>query len=634
MEFSLDAISRTIPHAANRTKAFFVSALLHPASYLIDGRHAKAAMAVLYSSLNAAAYTGILGSHAVVAVIQLDSQYFTVKLGDDISQIACSVYFAAALSAYLFMSIAAPGRFPLKLPGDNLWSLKKAEPAPAPSPEETRLQAWMRTAKAALYRLLYYADSSSSICHHVLEQHRLWFEREMRPRMADLKREAGEHSGLIDDLYACLQPSKEKSPETRYQDFVTLLRRITAVFASGASNLCRHLALEMSYFRFAEIQLYTFCRELIIQRTRDLPKITMENFVRELKGRNEILNRTAVTWARAEQKLRGFLNLGFDPGKGCPRPNVPYADGDLRWNGKKVRVLRHGTPVVQHDFGGAVAGLVSWIPVLNWFLNRRSIANLPKFSEDYDGFLQRSTNAKSRIGHGILENGEESALGDESARFNLRIDLETVESVFPFAFRCDGKFFKHKTGPEDISALRERIKGELFTGKGFKITQKVRAGAFLDNNIDRLLQEVETLYFPRKKTIDTIGEHQAFIVFSYVHIILYICQTLNISILELLCKDDKDRGVVLKLILKFHFLYITRQLHSNDNLEKCLVQALAPSVIIKDEGIIPSREKLVYYAFDVLKAAYDSCPNPPPFIGGVAAQWGSYEVVESVTQMA
>jgi hypothetical protein len=114
--------------------------------------------------------------------------------------------------------------------------------------------------------------------------------------------------------------------------------------------------------------------------------------------------------------------------------------------------------------------------------------------------------------------------------------------------------------------------------------------------LNTLMREIETLYFSDSPMISSFEDQVAFILLSYAHILLFLCQhkKLNISTLEILCKDCIDRGVVVNTLLKLHFLHITGKLTS-DNLKNVLIHTVMPAWIVKKQPIIKSRRNFIDY---------------------------------------
>ncbi len=175
------------------------------------------------------------------------------------------------------------------------------------------------------------------------------------------------------------------------------------------------------------------------------------------------------------------------------------------------------------------------------------------------------------------------------------------------------------------SQLNTRQMEDQLAANGFCIPKKLRDACELERNIDSLLDEVQQIYFSDKENITTQEEHQAFLILSYVHIILFACWKMNVSILEALCKDDKDRGNVIKTILKLHFLYITGQIN-HETLTAVLTHVLARPFILQKAPIIDSRLVLLERVIPFIKAAHERVPVPPTRVFGGPVGDASYIV--------
>lgn len=453
---------------------------------------------------------------------------------------------------------------------------------------------------------------------------------------------------------ALVRPDKKKIADGQYCSSIEALREIASLFLSAKDTTKAQLESlfkfikQLSYFRFAGIGLYNYCQGLVELVTGlQLPKqLTLANFVQELKIRTEILNDPADDHsmspaARELKKLSGTANIGFDP---LSWENVPYLDGELGFNGRSIRILRHGDPFCHNDPWGLVGGFCGKIPVLNWYVNRQTMSREPVLNADYVAMILEAEERGENILQAILEEGEEKLWGDESARVRERLKLVLFhKNFFALAVRFDGTLFKRQyelplDKKESIAILKSRLALQLIPSQepvlsddqhdkilekmlkqleetGFCIPEKVMKDSDLRSHIEPLLQEVQELYFPHVKDIENLMQHQAFIILSYVHIVLFLCIRLKISILEAFCKDDIDRGNVFKTILKLHFLYLTGQI-SPETLRYVLVNTLAAPFIVKKQAIIDSRLVLIERVVPFIRDAFERNPHPKTTIFG------------------
>jgi len=167
---------------------------------------------------------------------------------------------------------------------------------------------------------------------------------------------------------------------------------------------------------------------------------------------------------------------------------------------------------------------------------------------------------------------------------------------------------------------------------GFCVPEKLREASELPKYIDQLLVEVQNIYFSGVADITTQEEHQAFLLFSYVHIILFICYRMKINILEALCKDDKDRGNLIKTLLKLHFLYLTGQI-TKKTLTQVFVHVLARNIIMQKNGIIESRLVLLEQAIPFIVRAFARVTKPNTTIFGESIKNASYVVTSPKGQI-
>jgi len=463
------------------------------------------------------------------------------------------------------------------------------------------------------------------------------------------------------------EPSHFETPDDQYKKTVELLR-ITEVLIKASDRKghfeaqLKHVE-ELDYIRFAGIELFSYCKELVENAGEEqLPsELTFGNFLDEfLRWATKLKNPSKSTamnpFACEKNRAKGHLNVAFDPLLNAS--NIPYRDGVISVNGQSTLLLWHGTPVTQNDMHVTLydlgVGLLRKIPIVGgWISQDNTIESTAEVTDDYHGFI-KAADAKKRddgkgqqILHVILEDGTKRSFGDESGRVKARIRLaNTYENFIPIALRLDGEFFERhekefKDKSESIENLKDRLKKQLlmpFVGNtkdeqmneqlkanGFYIPQVLRDGCKLDANIDRLLKEVQEIYFPGVENIENQADHQAFIILSYVHIILFACKEMKIDILEALCKDDKDRGNVIKTILKLHFLYITDQATS-ENLNNVLTHTLARPFILQKAPIIKSRLVLLKRVIPVISTAYANNKHPVTAVFGERIESPSYTV--------
>jgi hypothetical protein len=557
------------------------------------------------------------------------------------------------------------------------------------SDSESGSQSPTRPKPSTVERLVGVVTYFVSTCRHFTKwtKYRLiqeQLEQFARSKKVDFRgREVGDSSADLQItttwnqlVEALLEPTLFETPDDQYRKTASCLRKTRQLLISSDTATKEKFAgqlqfvRELSYMRFAGIELFPYCQELIEYATGvALPSnLTLDNFQIELKNRTEMLKRptestTMNPVACQVNKLKGTANIYFDP---LLNSNVPYRDGQITFDDMKTLILWHGTPVQQHDPYGLLfdlaTGALSYIPYLsNLMPTKNPVSSPPVINADYPAFIEEAELKGQNILHIILENGTKKTIGDESGRVKARLRLAVYhKNFFAMALRLDGDFFERhdevKDQAESIQSLKERLKTQLLMPlrsfeeedltvsavdrkqmedqlavNGFGVPSKLRQACELETHIDSLLDEVEQLYFAGKEHIKTQEEHQAFIILSYAHIILFACWKMNISILEALCKDDKDRGNVIKTILKLHFLYVTNQIN-HETLTSVLVHVLARPFILQKAPIIKSRLVLLERVIPFIRAAYNKVPVPRKEIFGVTIENASYHVNKPVGQ--
>jgi hypothetical protein len=458
-------------------------------------------------------------------------------------------------------------------------------------------------------------------------------------------------------IEALLQPTHFQTPDDQYRKTVVCLRQIRQMLISSNLETQKKFAgqlqfvRELSYVRFAGIELFPYCYQLIeIACGEPLPlNLTLDTFKTEFTRRTTKLKSPAGSTAMNPfscemNRAKGTFNIDFDPN--LKTSNIPYQDGRITINNRSTLLLWHGTPVIQHDPHGSINGALSSIPIIGSLIpDNDSVSRPPVITDDYIAFIEGAAQKKQKILHVILENGIKKKVGDESARVKARIRLGAQhENFFPMALNLDGNFFERHGLPHDqvesLQSLKNRFKEQLLPDldndaqmedqlekTGFFIPKKLRDACKLKENIDFLLDEVQKIYFSGAENIKTQEEHQAFLILSYVHIILFICWKIDISILEALCKDDKDRGNVIKTILKLHFLYITGQIN-HENLTTVLTQALARPFILQKGPIVKSRLILLERVIPFIDAAHTKVAVPQTNVFGQPVKTASYLVTK------
>ena len=477
-------------------------------------------------------------------------------------------------------------------------------------------------------------------------------------------------------LKALIQPATFETADDQYRETVSRLCETLQLLHRADDETKKKFATQhlfadgLSYLRYVGIELYPYLCELTVLVTgMALPEnLSLENFIPELKKRIEVLKDCDTPLlmnpiAREWNKAKGHLNIGFNP----LLRTIPYQDGRLTVNEMSTIVLWHAVPVTHHDPYGLMfdltTGLLKYIPLFGRFVPKENpVSAPPTINADYVAFIEEAARKGEKILHVILENGEKKSTvkGDESTRVKARLRLGVYHpNFYDLALRLDGKFFKREDfeGPESIQHLKDRFKAQLLmplksfenegltasvaTAKqyedqlsitGFCVPEKLREASELPKYIDQLLVEVQNIYFSGVADITTQEEHQAFLLFSYVHIILFICYRMKINILEALCKDDKDRGNLIKTLLKLHFLYLTGQI-TKKTLTQVFVHVLARNIIMQKNGIIESRLVLLEQAIPFIVRAFARVTKPNTTIFGESIKNASYVVTSPKGQI-
>ncbi|HEY5234934.1 MAG TPA: hypothetical protein VIJ14_02050, partial [Rhabdochlamydiaceae bacterium] len=207
-------------------------------------------------------------------------------------------------------------------------------------------------------------------------------------------------------IRALLQPTSFETPDEQYRATVACLRKTRQLLISSDASTQQKFASqlqfvrELSYERFAGIELFPYCQQLIEHASEEpLPSnLTLANFKEELKLRTTVLKHPAEATAMnpvacQANKARGTLNIDFDPL--LKTSNIPYRDGLITANNRSTLILWHGTPVEQNDPYGLMfdlaAGALSYIPyVRNWIGDSNPVSRPPVVNADYVAFIEEA----------------------------------------------------------------------------------------------------------------------------------------------------------------------------------------------------------------------------------------------------
>lgn len=372
--------------------------------------------------------------------------------------------------------------------------------------------------------------------------------------------------------------------------FLQTLRSARRAFKPESSLAQKEWVQFLSLERFTGTKLYGYCKALVANCSIPFEQpIKLENFWGEFSARNKKVSqlKDITAPALAWQKLTGALNIRDF----LAESNIPYIYGQLKINDQLLTVLRHGTPVA-----------------LYWGENYKFRSEI---TEDYVAFIEAAGAKKQKILHLILENGKHTF---EGVRVQLRQDLAKHENFYPLALRLDGDFFK----PKEYKALTyhevtTHLKDLMYQPEtGYHVPEKLRQeGLLSQKDLKACMETVKNTFFSHNTSFNTIGEFQAFVMLTYAEVTLHLCQKLEISYLEALCKDDIDRGGAMKAVLVLLHLHKSglfakgREQELSQALENLMVNIIAAPLIVKKQAILEDRGLYIKQVIDVLKNARD-----------------------------
>ncbi len=471
------------------------------------------------------------------------------------------------------------------------------------------LQASVKTASGAVNAVLKVSEKLMAPDHIAKEmKYRIAFAHffdiviqnvtQMKPTWADVQREKkSDLKAFCQKIYnIILESQKAERIRKSYQDFVFALRE-AAKRATDEESVCACWIRALCYERFAGMKFFGYCKALVQLAAGPFQTpLSLENFWTELDCKNNAIRGMESGLHGSPvggivQKAQGFLNIAFDPLK---TSNFPYIYGEVIKNGRVLKILRHGVPVLHTDWVGK---------------KEKSV----EITADFEGFIIAAQKKGEKILHIIFENSAPKYIGDESCRVTARLQLgEKHQNFFSIAFPMDGKFFE-AAPPTNIEIFKKDFKAKLLEREidkksskevphketGILIPKKIR-DQYVDfeSAISKCIDDVQETY--GFVNAITKQEYQAFLLLTYARLIHDFWETLDISILEAFCKDDIDRGGAFKAIFIVDHLYRTNQL-TNEMLEQVMVHLIAAPLIVKKQAILPHRACFVQYVIDVLK---------------------------------
>jgi hypothetical protein len=389
-------------------------------------------------------------------------------------------------------------------------------------------------------------------------------------------------------LYEILNQPEKYSVRDQYNGFIDALCDAARSLNAESDSAFREWIHFLSYNRYTGVSLAGYYKSLVVSSLGEIPELNLDNFGDVLSDLNhkaeEPLGSKGLSKVpRAAQQLLGHLSFK-DFGKG---PNIPAHYGQLKIDGKTINIIRHGTPISQNS--------------LPFF---RTIEIKP----DYTAFLEAANEKDEKLLHVILENAipKPYAKGDESERVKPRLDLDKHRNVYTLALRFDGDFVQPKNYvAQPIENLKTAFTDQMF-GKdtGYVVPAKLN---FSQERFNEIMDKVLNEFFAGKAQLDTLQEHQAFIALTYAEMIFSLCKSLDISYLEALCKDDKDRGGVMKAVIVLLHLYRAGKFKKGQEkqlakaLEELMVNIVAIPLTITKDAIIESRCAYIKNVLNVLR---------------------------------
>jgi hypothetical protein len=291
--------------------------------------------------------------------------------------------------------------------------------------------------------------------------------------------------------------------------------------------------------------------------------------------------------AKDWSKLLGTVGLWFDPSAGS---NVSWVHSlQITEEGRKILVLRHGTPTQDPGVGGVllreVGNLTSYVPFVGRTLCASTWASVvPEFEAHLAADKTKQT---LYVNHQEYDaSGHETSHGEGDRSQAIR-DLEKRHKNFHFlALPFDGPLWKKRSVPRKVDTLCQLLCDSLIGQKnGFCLPKEMQN---VDgNHIMAMLNQIHQLYFSGQE-FTSVKEEKAFIMLFYSELKDYAKRVLLINYIVSACKDNKDRGNASTTVDMGKNMVKLGQEDDPERLREIFFSVLGP-FIIKNEEIIDSR---------------------------------------------
>lgn len=403
----------------------------------------------------------------------------------------------------------------------------------------------------------------------------------------------------------------------QYAHFLYFLRQalnqMNDIGEVPAHQSARELLLNICYAKYAKVEMYPHLQAFVLAAlNKEMPTLNLSELAREIHSANEQLRNAEAQFKKPalardlgdSGKLWGAIGLGgFDP---TATSNTPYVHSiRVLKNGRKVTVLRHGTPTADKTILAAAKIGLQW---LLSFVSRASADSIqPEVIPEYRALLQ-SLNGKNilYVNHQMFSQNH-TTIG-ESARSHALIRLEKEHPNFHcLCLPMDGKFWKASYLDKlSLSQLKKDLLDALILETdGFRLPQQIKARhEKLRAYFTEVLDAIHENYFSNSDEFP-IEKKWAFTMLFFSEIEDSFIDELNIHYMNASCKDDKDRGNARKIGNAMKHAMLLGKENDQKVLREIFILALAP-YIIKNEEIVEHRLEMGLSVIELIASLSDA----------------------------
>ncbi len=394
-------------------------------------------------------------------------------------------------------------------------------------------------------------------------------------------------------LTPLLDPSPD--PRTNYRQFIEGLR-----FASQQPEFLQQkeqalsdveedslikLTKNVCYYRFAKVNLYAFCENLVMMMLHE----GMKNLVPDYQGTAQevfslpLLNQfkaiRAASLSLKEpqawsliQKASASMNLYYDPQL---KSNIPFVFCDfMLTQNHGLRILRMGTPNNSHN----------------------------GVNPEFKLFLTSCEQRNEKILY-VSEQAEGWVVEAHRNYLNKQM-IDEFKNIFFMVILSKDTPFYHQSGEYSSSYLIAQEFKDLFlaqlksSGTGYYFNDKWLNNAQFTERLARCLNEIHEDVFSNERLLSR-QQRLDFIEIAYARLIYEIIDFLKfehqilINFLSVTCRDCNDRAVITLILLIALGLHYLGKYHLPEMQQMLMVFIHSPKMLVMKEEMNGRRERLI-----------------------------------------